>query len=384
MLSRLVLIPLLLVAPERLALAQTVGSVSVVGGSTTDARGIRSNAASIVAGAGVITGPRSNAWIGASGTAFGDHAWSVGLNGAFAARTPAAEGFALTFTALGGASITSYDATFLTGDATGALEYNWRALTVFGGGHAATGTTSLRTQGPPGLLFPGAPMLQSITRSSVAPVYGGQLRLAASPRQAVTVWVREDPMNVNDVRVTDRAAGISTTAGMITLAGAVGRRRSIDENLSYASGTVSLAVTPFVSIGMTGGQYPSNRLTGAAGGKYVNLGFTTRFGASSAGRLPTPSGVRRPERGTTRLSISARDASRVEIAGDWNDWKPVAAERAPNGVWYADIHLPPGEYRYSFRVNGTEWRVPSGTVAVDDGFGGKSAYVTVRDVGATK
>jgi hypothetical protein len=223
-----------------------------------------------------------------------------------------------------------------------------------------------------------------VTRSSVAPVYGGQLRFAASPSQALTLWAREDPMNVNNIRVTDRTAGVTTTAGILTIGGAVGRRRSVDENLDYASGTLSVAVSPFVSIDMTGGRYPSNRLTGAASGKYVNFGFTTRFGASRASRLPSPSGVNRPDRGVTRLSISARDASRVELAGDWNDWKPEAAERAANGVWYADVRLPPGEYRYSFRVNGTEWRVPSGTVAVDDGFGGKSAYITVRDVGSAK
>ena len=35
----------------------------------------------------------------------------------------------------------------------------------------------------------------------------------------------------------------------------------------------------------------------------------------------------------------------------------------------------------AFRVNGKEWRVPEGAVAVDDGFGGKSAYVTIRAAG---
>jgi hypothetical protein len=46
-------------------------------------------------------------------------------------------------------------------------------------------------------------------------------------------------------------------------------------------------------------------------------------------------------------------------------------------VWYADLALPPGDYRYAFRLDGSEWRVPEGAVASDDGFGGKTAYVSV-------
>jgi 1,4-alpha-glucan branching enzyme len=77
------------------------------------------------------------------------------------------------------------------------------------------------------------------------------------------------------------------------------------------------------------------------------------------------------------VSISAADADRVELAGDFSKWQSIAATRADNGVWYVDLDLPPGEYRYAFRVNGKEWRVPEGVAAVDDEFGGKSAWLTV-------
>jgi len=73
----------------------------------------------------------------------------------------------------------------------------------------------------------------------------------------------------------------------------------------------------------------------------------------------------------------------VEVAGDWDSWTLAPATRASNGVWYVDLSLKAGEYRYAFFVDGKEWRVPEGTVAVDDGFGGKSAYVTVRTVNTT-
>jgi len=57
----------------------------------------------------------------------------------------------------------------------------------------------------------------------------------------------------------------------------------------------------------------------------------------------------------------------------------VSATRASNGVWFADIRILPGQYRYAFRIDGTTWMVPDGAEAVNDGFGGKSAWLIVSD-----
>jgi 1,4-alpha-glucan branching enzyme len=80
----------------------------------------------------------------------------------------------------------------------------------------------------------------------------------------------------------------------------------------------------------------------------------------------------------TRLALRDEDATSVEIAGDFTNWKFVAATRATNGVWFVDLRIPPGQYRYAFRVDRTKWKVPSGAVVSDDDFGGKSAWLTVR------
>ncbi|HEV8151226.1 MAG TPA: glycogen-binding domain-containing protein, partial [Gemmatimonadales bacterium] len=74
----------------------------------------------------------------------------------------------------------------------------------------------------------------------------------------------------------------------------------------------------------------------------------------------------------------APDASQVEVAGDWSDWRPMALCRSANGVWYVDLAIPPGNYRYAFRINRKSWQLPKGVAAVDDGFGGRSAWLTVR------
>jgi len=101
-----------------------------------------------------------------------------------------------------------------------------------------------------------------------------------------------------------------------------------------------------------------------------------RFGAPHS-TLPRPAGIAAAMRGITRLSIRADDAQTVEVAGEFNQWTFVSAKRAANGVWFADLRIPPGQYRYAFRINGTEWRVPEGVTAAEDEFGGKSAWLTV-------
>jgi 1,4-alpha-glucan branching enzyme len=94
--------------------------------------------------------------------------------------------------------------------------------------------------------------------------------------------------------------------------------------------------------------------------------------------LPKPAGVPSAAAGLTRLSIAARDARRVELAGDFTQWTFTPAQRAANGVWYVDLAVAPGRYRYAFRVDGTEWRTPEGAATADDGFGGKSALLTIE------
>jgi 1,4-alpha-glucan branching enzyme len=85
----------------------------------------------------------------------------------------------------------------------------------------------------------------------------------------------------------------------------------------------------------------------------------------------------------TRLSIRSEGATGVALAGDFTNWKPVPAQRAPNGVWYVDLRIPPGQYRYAFRVDDKEWKVPEGAAASDDDFGGKSAWLVVATPGST-
>lgn len=367
--------------------AQTTGRLTVGGGSATDERGIRSNAVTMIPSVTFADGSGAQLSLAGNATMFQNNDWSLG--GLLGAQTRGAlgGGFAVSLSADGDASRTSYAATFATADVTPSLEYGWQAVTLFAGMRGAAGYTAVsttqQTTGP----FPGLPgrattVLVSQTATLYSPDYGATLRLTGSdPTVGAEFVYRGEPMHVGGIRVNDNTLTGALVAGPVTLVASAGRRDAVDEKLDYGSGSLEYDFASGLSLNLGAGRYPSNRLTGAAGGNYVTAGLSLKFGGGMPShRLPRPAGVTAPPIGITRLAIRAPDARDVEVAGDWNDWTPVAAMRADNGVWYADLRIPPGHYRYAFRIDGHAWRVPEGAVSVDDGFGGKSAYVTVRDV----
>jgi 1,4-alpha-glucan branching enzyme len=139
---------------------------------------------------------------------------------------------------------------------------------------------------------------------------------------------------------------------------------------------VAVGVGANLAVQLAGGRYAANRMLGTPAGDYLNLGAVIRLHVARSS-LPKPSGVSAPATGMTRLSIRAEDAATVEVAGEFNHWEFVSTRRASNGVWFADLRIPAGQYRYAFRINGKEWRIPAGATAAEDEFGGKSAWLTV-------
>jgi hypothetical protein len=185
------------------------------------------------------------------------------------------------------------------------------------------------------------------------------------------------------VQVIDRTGSAELLAGQVLLVGTIGVRDAPDESRTYGGGRVFLTVARGVAAFGALESYPSNRLTGTPAGRSVGVGLSLSTGGIRSSRaMPRPSGVPAPRSGMTRLSFRAAAAVSVEVAGDWNRWQPVPLERAANGVWYVDLRIEPGEYRYAFRVDGKRWAVPEGVAAVDDGFGGRSAWLSVKETGA--
>lgn len=380
---------LLLAAAAGPAAAQSSAlQVAATTGTATDERGVRSSVVTLAPSLLVTNGPNLTFTLGANATRFSSTASQFGGSTALSAATPVSPaGFAFAVNTGASATQASFNATFAQADLTPAVNWTAGALTLVGGVHLASGYTAISqtttTQSPGGPLQPSQPVqttqLVSESRSASAPSYGADLRFGAGTAVATLISVREEPTHVGGMLVTDQLLGATMNfAGGTSLSALLGHRDAPDERLGFASASVAVPIAGDLSLTMAGGQYPSNRLTGAAGGQFFSMGVSLRFGGPRGPALPQPAGVSAPAPQTTRLAIRAGDADSVAVAGDWDAWKQVPATRASNGVWYVDLPLKAGEYRYAFLVDGREWRVPEGAVAVDDGFGGKAAYVTVR------
>jgi hypothetical protein len=356
--------------------AQRAASLAINAGNATDVTGIGSSALTIAPSITNVSG-LSTTTFGASATKFANDAWSagasLGLNGRANARTvtPAID---LSFTA----ATTSYEFSYGSADVVPSLEVKAGAAKLFGGARlSAAGTSAtLPTTGPAPIgPIPGGSRSSS-SNTAATGIGGVSFTTVCKAGEVASIGYRAEAGTVAGASQIEHGVSGSIANSKLMVAAALGRRERGAQTTGYGSATLGVAVTPVMMLQLSAGNYPSNEMLGTAAGKFVNAGISMRLGRR-AGASPIPSGVRPPGTGRTRVSIRASDAARVELAGDFNKWQPIATTRADNGVWYADLDLPPGEYRYAFRVNGKEWRVPEGVAAVDDEFGGKSAWLTV-------
>lgn len=78
-----------------------------------------------------------------------------------------------------------------------------------------------------------------------------------------------------------------------------------------------------------------------------------------------------------------REASRVYLVGDFNDWEPSATplQRSVTGaVWSVTLSLAPGQYRYAFIVDDERWVVDEAAPrAPEDEFGAQNSVIVVED-----
>jgi hypothetical protein len=359
--------------------AQATGRVSVVSGTATDQRGVRSAALTVAPSVSYSADPRVGLVLFGSATRFAEEVMAYGGGAGLGARLPLVGPFAFTSSAQGALTRTSFDATFGAGDATGALELGIRGFAIEGGVQVAQGFTATM-QPLVGTPLPGPSRRTTTARHGIGPRYAATW--TSAPRRAdraVQVFARSSPLRVADAVIRDDEVGVAVVIGPVAVRGRLGRRDAPSERLDYVQWSAGVDVTRQLVLEVSGGQYPSDRLSGALGGRYLTTGLSLRFGGPPRPRAIRVRGVAPPTRGITRLAIEAPGAFSVEVAGDWNEWQRVPAHRADGDVWYVDLPLAPGEYRYTFLVDGKDWRVPKGAVAADDGFGSKVAWVTVRD-----
>lgn len=175
-------------------------------------------------------------------------------------------------------------------------------------------------------------------------------RPARRVRKAVRAWdwlVRPRAIRVSPI-------GALAAAGLAFVAASIGMRRDAERSRSEEGQTGEFKT-------MTG-EFPA-------------------VGASDA--LVTPAAARSREAAIPmRFLFVAPGAKSVTIVGDFNDWDQTATplvKHSAQGVWTAEITLPPGRYAYAFLVDGQRWIAdPAAPPAVGDDFGRPSSVVTVR------
>jgi hypothetical protein len=59
--------------------------------------------------------------------------------------------------------------------------------------------------------------------------------------------------------------------------------------------------------------------------------------------------------GQQQFRLERPDAQRVELLGEFNQWKAQPMKKESDGSWTLTISIPPGTYGYKFLVNGSEW-----------------------------
>ncbi len=99
-----------------------------------------------------------------------------------------------------------------------------------------------------------------------------------------------------------------------------------------------------------------------------------------AGRL-VPGGI---EGSTpTQFVLRAPDAARVSVVGDFNDWDPDATPMAEtgDGVWSVVVPLQPGSIRFSFLIDGREWRADPAAPPAPLDFGRPTSLAFVPEPG---
>jgi hypothetical protein len=384
MYRRAVLVTLALAAAPIAAAQQIQGTLSLGGGTATDQRGVHSSAATISPSLLIVPDPRFSVGLSGTATRFQNQDWSAGGAASAGMRLPFGDGLALAASAAYGGTKASFGATYSTGEATPTLEATVSRLTLFGGAHLARGESSLTqsTTTPGGPFTP--PVLGSstvsITRTSTGPVYGAVVALpSARPDGAGALSYREERARVSGVTVVDRAAGGGWSTGSLAMSASAGARDAVDERSQFGSVSVTVAVSRSVAVHGAMGSYPSSRVLGTVGGRFATLGLSLH-GMTTAGEVQPESvrGAPPIPAGAMRLVLRAPRARRVELAGEWNEWATTPATRGADGLWYVDVRLPRGEYRYAFRVDGERWAVPDAVPTVDDGFGGRSALLTVQ------
>ncbi len=80
------------------------------------------------------------------------------------------------------------------------------------------------------------------------------------------------------------------------------------------------------------------------------------------------------------FTVEAPDALQVQIAGDFNDWKPERTDMEPAGrIWRTILKLAPGRYRYRYVIDGQWCTDPMNPAVEPSPFSGNDSLLVLEE-----
>jgi hypothetical protein len=223
--------------------------------------------------------------------------------------------------------------------------------------------------------------IDSTTSGTVA----GSLRARAD----LGPWTVEGAFEATRARTIGLANATLEAAyrrGPIAMSAVLGGRTGDLGGKPWLQGRVAYRATSWATLEVQAGNYPRD-ISGFTGGSFLSVGIWLRpwgraaGAAGGLGSLPglTPGSVtiESVAPGRERVTFVVHGAQQVAIAGEWNDWTPVALVRVDRERWQANVALGRGAHRFSLLVDGGRWVVPPGVPTLPDSFGGTVGLLVV-------
>ncbi len=209
--------------------------------------------------------------------------------------------------------------------------------------------------------------------------------VAASTLEASVATSRNTVVLKQKVQYLDADAHVAWSNARIALDAATGQRTTRDgarTNTWLLGGSIMLT-DRLALVGSTGAT-AYDIAQGLPGGRYatISLRVTTRAGRALEPGARTRAVARdmetwREQDGTVLLVVHAPRARRVELMGDFTDWRPLVMRREADDRFAARIHLPAGSYRINVRVDGGAWTAPPGTTPLADEYNGAAGLLVI-------
>lgn len=191
---------------------------------------------------------------------------------------------------------------------------------------------------------------------------------------------------VRSRRYADAEVGAEWRPGRLTLhlvwGARVGDGATAAE--SWGRATAAYVLRDGLALTAAAGVMPASIERGLSRAPFGRIGLRLGLPAGSAlPPIPVPAAapaleVRDARDGYVVLLARVPGARRVEVKGDFTDWKPVELTAAGPGVWQARLRVAPGIHRVNLRVDGGAWIVPPGLPSLVDEFDGAVGILIVE------